>query len=245
MNIRRFNADGLARFAAWLGQLNECPDLPVPVALLEDPSITDSLGTDIPIELRVFPRRFEAAEYLYERLHNRGLREPERDAGLWAWLTLLYFDQVCPADGHGRRKARKDGSYIPLVDNRLRYYRHLLLGPYVVRKALDGRRTSIEFLLAPSLDVATDEVYRLLVEGPLIQSEAAVGAVTSLYWDANRATRKRGVGVKEAGGMRRFVEVLQQFDRTYDLHAMRVDRVLGFLPREFDKFRREGSRVRV
>lgn len=238
MNIRRFNTPGLERFSAFLDELRRQPTLAVPREMLEDAGLSEGLEVDILIEPREFPRRFEAAEYLHSLLHGRNLREPERDAGLWAWLSLYFFDQVCPQGAGGGRKVRTNDSYVPLVENRLRFYRHLLLGPYLIRGLFDDPQVTA-FLLTPPLHIATDEVYRLFVEGPLIQSDAAVYTAASLYWDAEKSIRKRGTGVKDAGGMRRFVSVLQQFDRTIDLQSTFRDRVLGMLPREFDKFRKE------
>ena len=33
------------------------------------------------------------------------------DAGLWTWLTLLFFDSVCPV-AHGKRSVKNDYHYI-------------------------------------------------------------------------------------------------------------------------------------
>lgn len=237
MNIRRFNSAGLEHFGRLLNDLRQTPSLAVPREWLEDDTLTDRLGTDIAVDDRHFPRRFEAAAYLYERIHGR-VHEPERDAGLWAWLTLFYFDQVCPPRSSGRRIASTD-SYIPLVANKRRYYRHLLLGPFTVFAAYVDWPSSAEFVLHSPLKVATDEVYRLLVEGPLIHFAPVVETATTLYWDRTRRERRWGQGAKTSGGMRRFVRVSQQLDRTFDFGVISTQGLLSMLPREFDRFREE------
>jgi len=77
-----------------------------------------------------FPTRYSAAEYLDDTLAKTGATDLERDVGLWAWLTLLYFEQICPTNKSGERELRERPAYLPEPQNFQRYYRHLLLGPF-------------------------------------------------------------------------------------------------------------------
>jgi hypothetical protein len=129
--LRSLNRLGLDRFRAYLEELRSDKALPVPLRLLADSAGTSELAVDIEIELRTFANRLELAGYLAELLAPLGPEVTDRDAGLWAWLSLFYFEQVCPAETGGLRYPGKDYRHIPEFAQRQRH-RHLLFGPYRV-----------------------------------------------------------------------------------------------------------------
>lgn len=132
MKLHRFKKDGVAAFAAYRARLTLEPTLPPPVELLDDPAMTELMPGDAEVSARTFTNRLEAGRFLNEFLDAAGIQSPERDQGLWAWLTLFHFDEVCPADGHGRRDPKDEARLMPVLDNHQRFYRHLLLGPYTI-----------------------------------------------------------------------------------------------------------------
>src|SRR5690242_9921669 len=101
MKLHRFNSDGIGEFVGYRASLAVDPTLPPPVELLEDPALTELVLGDVEVANRSFANRLEAGEFLNQLLDTANVRTPERDAGLWSWLTLFYFDEVCPADGNG------------------------------------------------------------------------------------------------------------------------------------------------
>ena len=60
-----------------------------------------------------------------------------------------------------------------------------------------------------------------------------------LYFDEERGRPKVGAAVKtkKPGTLRRFVDVIRQFDLTYDFYSMTGQEILALLPAEFDRFR--------
>jgi hypothetical protein len=61
-------------------------------------------------------------------------------------------------------------------------------------------------------------------------------ALRLLYWDEANQRPKRG-GRDDAGGLRRFITVMNQFNRTYDLHAMTGKQIVQLLPKaEFGRW---------
>src|SRR5438552_11394257 len=135
MKLRRFNTDGVTAFANYRARLALEPTLAPPMEFLEDPALTELVPGDIEVPNRSFTNRLEAGEFLNELLDGARIHLPEHDKGLWAWLTLFYFDEVCPADGHGRRNPRDEARLIPILDNFQRFYRHLLVGPFLIVRA--------------------------------------------------------------------------------------------------------------
>ncbi len=238
MKLHRFNEEGITRFGRFLDDLSADPAMAVPADLLTDPACAVAVPPGPEVEALTFANRMEAARYLDSLLTGITGSDVQRDAGLWAWLTLFYFDQLCPPDGHGRRNPGRRAKWIPVLAETRRYYRHMLLGPYLVFRAHRDNPDRAIALLASSVTVSTSEVYRLIVENPAIVScRAAVEATTFLYYDLSKNRIRRGAGSKGAGGCRRLLQILQQFDCTYDLAMMRTQKLLELLPHEFDKYR--------
>ncbi len=230
---------GLERFAEWVRNLREHPATPAPAEMLEDPSLTESLGVQIEVEARQFPRRFEAGAYLHGLLHGKGLHEPERDAGLWAWLSLFFVDQVCPKDKNGRRKAGELARHVPALQRYDRYYRHLLLGPYSLYAAHSEEPDRALGVLANPVDKPGDVVEQFASRKYLATSTAVMGACTALYVQ-NGAYRKgaQGGGKSLMGGTsRRLADFVMQIDRTFDIGSMARLGLLDLLPKEFQRFR--------
>jgi hypothetical protein len=236
MILRRMTNAGMDAFRAWLTQVKSEPSLAAPHWLLTDLPYSEELPVQIEIEPREFSNRLEAAQYLDAKLSNSGLTGIDRDPGLWAWLTLLYIDQVCPMK-KGKRTIGDITRYIPVLGGARRYYRHLLFGPWMMLRAHADNPSRLLGLLSSPMDVATSETFRLFIENPsLISSNAAVAATTRLYFDQETQKLKRGAGSKDNGGCRRLIEFLQQIDLTYDLAGMQAEDLLKLLPNEFRRF---------
>lgn len=237
MELRRLNEEGIRRMEAFLDSLTTQTTEPYPESLLTDPATSDALEVQIEVERRSFPRRFELAQYLYQRLSGSGLREPERDAGLWAWLALFWFDQLSPAEPDGCRSPGERARWIPRIDSARRYYRHLLLGVYAVYLPYADTPDLVEALLCDALPTATSEKFRLFAENQrLLNCPAALRISRLLYYDGERRRLRRGAGRKDQGGLRRLVAFLDQLDRTYDLQLLSPHDLLDLLPTEFDEF---------
>jgi hypothetical protein len=234
MKARRFNESGLEKFGHFLDSLTtDTPEM-WPKELLDSPDDTD-LVVGIEVEDRTFPNRFEIAKYLYERLAQaRGL---DRDTGLWSWLALFYFKQLCKKDMNGAYKPGARALWIPEARDFRRYYRHLLAGPYFVYRAHSENPARAFGILAGELDTPGEVYEQIVARQELVSIGAVVETATKLYFNPDTKTIKKGAAGKGGGSARRLADILNQFDVTWDLATMESDDILNMLPREFDKFR--------
>jgi hypothetical protein len=70
------------------------------------------------------------------------------------------------------------------------------------------------------------------------RNHGIVGTATTLYMDGKTKEIKKGATAKDKpGSVRRFREVLKQFELTYDLNGMSKDQILKVLPEEFNTWR--------
>lgn len=199
MKLRRFNADGVAAFATYRARLTLEPSLQPPLQLLEDPALTDPMPGDVDLPARSFKNRLEAGVFLSDIIDATGINLPERDQGLWTWLTLFYFDEVCPPDGNGNRDPQHEARLIAQVDNFQRFYRHLLLGPFlIVRAHRDDPKRAIAFL-CKQLSEPGEIVEQLASRKELVTNRAVAEAATRLYYNAASESFKRGAGSSVRG----------------------------------------------
>jgi hypothetical protein len=239
MILRTLTDDGVAEFARYLAALKADPKLPPPFDLLLDKKRSAAVPGRIAIEDRVFASRFDLAAYLNDRLADQSIPNLDRHVGLWTWLTLFYFDQLCPTNGRGERKAGSASSYIPMLHDNRRYYRHLLYGPFAIFRLHSSYQDSLFAVLIDPLDVGTSEIYRMFIENSqILASVNAVRVANRLYLDEHRRKLKRGSGAKTNGGIRRYIDYMQQINLTYDIHSLGYDVLVNILPREFQPFLR-------
>lgn len=239
MNLRRLNNQGIERFSAFVNSLTGDTSLPYPSALLTDPGATAEIHPPIEIEQRSFGTRYAAAEYLFNCFEDSALTDIERDSGLWAWLALFYFNQLCPTDKRGSRKPGERARWIPAFSDARRYYRHLLAGPYHFFKAHRDAPQHAMVLLYGPLGTVGHFYYQLVARQPLVTNKSIVELATEMYIDPEAERPKRGARTSgKPGTVFRFVAVLQQLDTTWDLYAMSKDQIAALLPQEFSRFRK-------
>jgi len=237
MRLARFNAAGLERMSAFLASLTTETPEEYPANVLTDRDLTGHLPQDVDLPSIHFDSRMEAARFLHEFFMSHEVSGIERDIGLWSWLALYYFDQLCPADENGKRRPGEQARWILNASGR-RYYRHLLAGPYFVYRAHRDNPARAMALLCGPLHAPNTAYWQLSENQQLLRNPAIVEAATILYYNTKNGKLRRGAGRHGLGGVKRFAAVLSQFDVTWDLHSMSAQDIIEMLPGEFDGFKR-------
>jgi len=233
--IRALNGEGIQAFTTYLDSLREYPGAPPPRGLLTDPATSMDIQASVSIEEAAFKTRYHLAQHLNDRLQSASVRIREPDEGLWAWLSLFFFDQVCPRGEMGKRKPGRDYRHIPSREFRHRY-RHLIYGACIACE-MHGEYSKVLLWSPPHRETA---IFHEISGRPLLwTSRGIVQAAYHLYFDTGRGHLKRGFQAsrREAGNLQRFLNLLQQLDVTYDLSMLDGEEVLSLLPEEFDPWR--------
>jgi len=232
--VRRLTDPGTERFRGYLQGLREGSRAQPPRSLLADPKTSEPFAPELPIEKRTYETRLEAARYL-SRVFD-GISCLQEDIGLWTWLSLFYFEQVCPAKPDGTRSPGRDYRHI-LEPGYLRGHRHLLGGAFLVY-GLHGEQAAL--LLCTKVHQENMFHHELASRQIFISNPSIIQAANLLYLDPRRGRPKRGAQdpKRAPGTARRFVDVLQQLDVNYDLYSMSPDAIVRLLPPEFDKWRK-------
>ena len=239
--LRSLTTFGLNTFREYLDALPTATAAPpVPYELLIAPEMSEGFDHSVEIEQRTFGSRLASAKYLDSVFTSSGVEGIESLPGMWAWLSLFYFEELCPMGKGGRRKPGKDYWLLPEA-HAFRYYRHLLAGPYQIYRVFRDEPAGAAIVLHQPLDKPGDYVEQLASRQERISNRGLVEAATHLYFDPVKQKYKRsGQARDKPGTLRRFVDVLEQLELTYDLyffHESGADLFLELLPQEFKKWK--------
>ncbi|MBK8979628.1 MAG: hypothetical protein IPM29_27330 [Planctomycetes bacterium] len=232
--LRRLNEAGVQDFRSWLAASRGRTATAPPSHLLDDRTRSDTVEGDILLERPGFTTKRDAAVYLRDRLRRVRSLDLHRDQGLWTWLALFYFDDVCPVtDGH--RRVLDQAHYVLDHVNDRRRYRHLLATPHqILLEMPDHNRL---FLDAP-LSVHGDLVEQMMGRLYVIRLPGVRAALERLYFDHEGGRPKRGIMSSKKprrGDLRnRLPARIRQLQRTYDLAAVTGEQFLQLLGPEFE-----------
>lgn len=236
VGLRRLTAAGIEAFRGCLEGLRNDDGGPPPAEWVEDRRLTEPACEGIAVEARPFASRYDFARYA-DRLFER--EDPDRvfrDVGLWAWLSLFFFDQVCPERGGVRRPGR-DYRHIPDLGFRS-VHRHLLSGAFLVHAIYAPGDRLAEFLLYGPLPSESRIFHEIVSRQSLVTNPAVIEAAARLYFNFQTRRPKRGVYQRKSpGALARFITVIQQLDLTWDLYSMTWERIHDLLPAEFDDWK--------
>lgn len=237
MKLRRLNQKGIEEFRMYLSALRSGEIAELPYSLLTSPNTSAPVQDGPDIEPMTFLTRLDAARYMDRTFSNLKLDSIETDVGLWSWLSLFYFDQVCPPSPSKSRKPGRD--YRHILEPGYRHgHMHLLGGAYLVYTVYGLREELSKLLLYTPLHAESKFHHQLATRQGLITNRGVLEAVHLMYMTPESETPKRGaLASNTPGGLLRFIAVIQQLDLTYDLYSMTGEQILQLLPSEFDRWR--------
>ena len=177
------------------------------------------------------------ARYLVDALAEIENDSIETDVHLWSWLSLFYFNQVCPPQKDGTRKPGRD--YRHILEPGYPYgHNHLLAGAYLVYTVYSLNDDLSKLLLYTTPYIESGFHHQLAQRQSIITNKGLMEAAHLLYINNQEIKPKFGAIAKnKAGTLYRFIDVIQQLDLNYDLYSMTGEEVLQLLPAEFNKWK--------
>jgi hypothetical protein len=257
--IRCLNDNGIAAFDRYLSELARNARVPPPHHLLEDPDHSHAFDREIEIDRAPhgipFGSRFEFGTYLHERLSAADQASIARNYRFWNWLSLYYFEQLCPPGEDGARRVAPKELYLFLPRQSYRQHvRHLVRSPWLIVNThgfnakvllLGTERGSVSPLTSRS------KIFeQLATRQNILNNKTVIAAAHRLYFDERNGRTWFGASGNGPGSVARYALVVQQLELTYDTRACSVDQLLSLLPNEFADYKgraagdaqRQGSR---
>lgn len=231
--VRVLNAEGLSKFAEYLAVLRANPAKAPPYDLLTDGRYSDPFERELSVEAKSFQTAYEIGEYMIKVFAECEDRLISRNHGLWSWLALFYFDQLCKPEPSGNRKPLEDAVYV--LEERFsfrRYYRHAIRTPWMAVKE-HGEHAKV-LLLTSGRGTRTDINEQLGAYQHLFANRTIIASAYAMYFDKDQQKPRRGAGGKGGGSARRLASIARQLELTYDLQECSPAKFLALLPREFN-----------
>lgn len=232
MKVRRFSQQGTDAFRQRLADLRQNPSAEPPFELLEDDRLTEVVSPELQIQAEFFETKGEASRYLSVVLQKLNAEEAAMDAGLWTWLSLLFFESICPMND-GQRVVRNDYHYIFEPRNSRHFYRHLLFVSWQLLRLAPRYNALFMRSRVSSLDHITAEVLKRLY---LTRIPCIFEVLERLYWDPNRRRSRPGItGSRPTAGnlTHRLPLRILQLEKNYDLVDLNADQLIELLGEEF------------
>lgn len=233
MELRRFTEDGLRAFEDFLDSCGTDDPMQYTEDILLSPLHSEQVDPAVQLGLAVVTSRLELAKQLDDWFTEADLKPQRGDVGLWAWLSCFWFPVICAKSRNGKWKPGSVVRWIPRSNDFRRYYRHLIAGPYFIYQAHRDHPQRAAAALCQRPGSPGDLVEQLASRQQIITNPAVMQVASDLYVDPSTGRQNRHGNSKKAGGARRFIDVLAQFDRTWDLSMMSADDLRNLLPKEF------------
>ena len=248
MKLRRFTDAGVAKARAFLAAVKESNDVDAvtldgqPFAratLLSSPAYSDAIPALADLdhdETRNFDTTFAFCEYFDSLIHDHNPQAYREDVGFWTWLAIVYLNQLVKV-GPGKLIL---GDESRLVFNPLTFgksHRHLIASSFYFYR-LHGDKSLVEVPLAHKMNTSGDILEAVIARQEIAGNAAYLKAIRTLYFnETERKVKSRVGGPNAPGGIRRLIDVVDQFGRTRDFYDSN-DSVafIKILPKEFARF---------
>ena len=248
--VRMLNEHGIKGFRAFLKDLQRGKDAGLPLDLLTSPASSSAFEPEVSIERSPsgvpFKNRFEFGIYLRDKLAIVDRVTTSRNDALWNWLSLYYFDQLCPSSAEGSRKVYADEVYILSAEMSFRqYFRHLVRAPWHVISE-HGQNGKVLLIHTDRGDTPLSTrgliFEQLASRQSILSNPTIIAGAQRLFFDETIDRPHLGVSGHGAGTVRRFAIVVQQLELTFDLRSCSVEQFIALLPKEFDPWKQRTQR---
>ncbi|HIC46464.1 MULTISPECIES: hypothetical protein [Methylophaga] len=121
MKIRKLTDYGCKEFNEYIFRLRDGSTENFPAYMLTHPDMSEEIPDAVDIQNHYFRSRYEMGEYLVEIMNKIDNQRYIGDRGLWTWIALFWFEQLCPVRRDKTRKASMPYNYILSSDYKHRY----------------------------------------------------------------------------------------------------------------------------
>lgn len=241
--LRAFTKEGLELFRSWLDRSERIgrtrwTSEPPPTEILCDEKYSRPVNLVGPLLQRRFERKYDLGMEICKVLGRENAKKIINMPNVWAWLSLFFYESTFPQK-NGRwitgdnsrhliqtiRGRKQDQSHRHLVKsavtNVLRFaeYAVVLMGTEIGQSKIEEQ-------------VMSRRVYQ-----PLAYHKEFVKALYRLYWDAEADDLRSGARGEGPGSIMHMMDLLTQFDLTFDISSLSVENFMILLPKDFDRFR--------
>ncbi len=125
--IRVLTDKGIELFINYIQEIKEGSRALPPIDKLSRVPWSWEFSPRVEVENLSITTRMELGKYLVDLFEANSVDRKDilNNPGMWSWLTLLWFDDLCPVESDGLRKVREISRYV-CSSHYTDYYRHLV-----------------------------------------------------------------------------------------------------------------------
>ena len=240
MPLHSFTSSGQNAFIEALARLREiehlsADDIAGVKALADSPSFTEMVDKKVHLPEGPFPTRYELCSKLHDALEDSIAMERLKPGdGIWSWLSAYYFEELTSFTTKGGKtkisisKEQEFPAYIWNTNFKKAYRHRIGHGVFMIRHL--GKELSKPMLLSAPGSMS-DYCEQTFARVGSYREKTVIEAAHSIYFDGKRV-------IPGSSGDRRWAlqhlhRDVSQYLVNYELHEMKKDELLDFLPPSF------------
>ena len=240
--IRTFTQQGLQGFRLWLDRAeNNVPKRwtaePPPTSLLFDDRYSRPLPFEGELVQRRFTRKFDLGMEVCRALGREDAKKLEPMPNVWPWLSLFFQESTFPQKSGRWFTGVRSRHVIQTIQGRKQDQSHRHLVKSAVTNVTRFGRFAV-VLMGNDIGQSKieEQVMSRRVDPPLAHHTEFVKALHRLYWDADADDLKSGARGEGPGSVMHMIDLLTQFDLTFDISSLECDDFIRLLPPDFKRF---------
>jgi|GEM_PF-4291641 hypothetical protein len=239
-----FTEKGLEAFRSWLDRAeNNVPKRktsePPPTGILLDDQYSRPLGFGGVLKQRPFNRKYDLGMEVCRALGRENVEKILNVPNAWAWLSLFFYETTFPRDREERWfTGERSRHIIQTIQGRKQDQSHRHLVKSAVTNVLRFGKYAV-VLMGTKIGQSKieEQVMSRRVDQPLAYHKEFVKTLYQLYWDEEKQNLKSGARGEGPGSIMHMMDLLTQFDLTFDISSLQVEDFMRLLPKDFDRFR--------
>src|SRR5581483_8932842 len=239
--VRTFTNEGLDIFRAWLDRAEKTvpkrwTSEPPPTDILFDNRYSRPLGFPGALVQRPFTRKYDLGMEVCRALGRENIERLLNIPNVWPWLSLYFHESTFPRDKTGRWfTGERSRHVIQTIYGRKQDQSHRHLVKSAVTNVYRFDQYAV-VLMGSEIGQSKieEQVMSRRVDQPLAYHKEFVKTLYRLYWDAEADDLKAGARGEGPGSIMHMIDLLTQFDLTFDISSLQVEDFIRLLPRDFD-----------
>jgi hypothetical protein len=248
--LRAFTKEGLDVFRSWLDRAeNNTPKRrtsePPPRDLLFDDQYSRLVGVDGPLLQRRFERKYDLGMEVCRALGRENAERIMNMPNAWAWLSLFFYETTFRQDKEGCWfTGERSRHLVQTIQGRKQDQSHRHLVKSAATNVLRFGECAVVLMGAEiGQSKIEEQVMSRRVHQPLDHHKEFVKTLHRLYWDAEADELKTGGAGEGPGSIMHMMDLLTQFDLTFDIISLGMADFMRLLPKHFDRFRSPDSKA--
>jgi hypothetical protein len=243
VKLRKFNEAGVARFKEII--LGLSPNLLSEIReLLSNEDLSSIVGGEI--EIKPIRSRLMFAEHLwntFQSLDNQGISTHfKNDKFFWDWMAAAWLEALVDADPRtdivDKIGTAKDAPRWILIEDKTRFHRHLVSGPFFAYEANFPKIQEAMVLFAGDV-LKSGELWERIAGKTSLATGQVVHLATLMFFDPATNSIRTGAGSKDVA--QAFSKYFSEIDLTLDYEGDTVENLQKGLPSSFEKWSKFAS----